>query len=203
VVDREPPRLGLVIDFQNIHLTGGEIFAPYGTPPQDTLIHPLLFAEQVVAARSAAQGDRWQARAVLAGVHVFRGAPSNHHNPRGYSAVQAQKAEWSRDPRVDVTYRTLRYASKPGVPPREKGIDVLVAITFVRLAERRTYDVVVLATHDTDQEPALEMAAQAGGAKVETAGWEGCKRLRIPLQGLWHTTLDAARFVAARDRKPY
>lgn len=196
-------RLGVVIDYQNIHLTARDTFAPFGTPTHDTLIHPLVFSERLVAVRALAQRDPAQKDAVLAGVHVFRGQPSNRHEPRMYAATQAQKAEWTRDPRVQVTYRTLRYANKPNVPPREKGVDVLVALTLVKLAELRTYDVVVLAAHDTDLEPALEMAVAADSCKIETAGWEGCKRLRIPDRRLWHTALTGADFVQARDRRQY
>jgi len=61
----------------------------------------------------------------------------------------------------------------------------------------------VLATHDTDLEPALEMAAGLGRAKIETAGWLGAKRLRIPGRNLWHTALDGTDFVATRDRRQY
>jgi hypothetical protein len=73
----------------------------------------------------------------------------------------------------------------------------------VRLAEGGAHDVVILAAHDTDQEPALEMAVARGGAKVETCGWHGERRLRIPGRTLWHTALDGPRMVAARDRKDY
>lgn len=145
--------------------------------------------------------DERQKRAELVNVFVYRGQPANLHQPDLYRVTQAQKAEWTRDPRVDVKYRTLKYA--PNRPPQEKGIDVLVAINLVRLAETGEHDVVVLAAHDTDLEPALEMAAEKGRAKVETCGWEGERRLRIPGRTLWHTALGASRMVASRDRKDY
>ncbi len=35
------PRLGVLIDYQNIHLTARDVFAPPGTTARATLIHPL------------------------------------------------------------------------------------------------------------------------------------------------------------------
>ena len=145
-----------------------------------------------------------QRAAELAKVLVYRGAPSNRHEPEGYAASQSQRAWWTRDPLVEVCYRTLRYPRHwPREPAREKGIDVLLAVNLVSLAMSGPYDVLVVATHDTDLEPALEMAAGLGRAKVETAGWLGAKRLRIPGRGLWHTTLDGLSYVNARDRRQY
>lgn len=189
------------MDYQNIHLTAHNLFAPYGTPVHEVLIHPLLFAEQMLAERAARQGDERMQRAVLTDVYVYRGQPGNKQQPDLYRYTQAQRSEWTRDKRVKVTYRPLRYA--PNRPPEEKGVDVLVAINLVRLAQEGRHDVVVLAAHDTDQEPALEMAADYGRAKVETCGWEGARRLRIPNRHLWHTPVPAARMVASRDRKAY
>jgi len=135
---------------------------------------------------------------------VYRGAPSNQREARLYAVSQAQRAEWTRSALVEVHYRALRYPPRwPQEPAREKGIDVLLAINLVRLADSGRYDVLVLGSHDTDLEPALEMAAGLGGAKIETAGWAGAKHLRVPPQSLWHTALDAADFVASRDRRQY
>lgn len=159
------------MDYQNIHLTAHGRFAPYQTPVHEVLIHPLLFAEQLLSIRAQRQMDERQKRAVLTDVFVYRGQPGNLQQPNLYRVTQAQKAEWTRDRRVHVTYRSLKYA--PNRPPQEKGIDVLVAINLVRLAEVGQHDVVVLAAHDTDLEPALEMAAERGRSKIETSGWEG------------------------------
>lgn len=197
----DAPRLAVLIDYQNIHLTAHGRFAPYGTRVHEVLIHPLRFAEQLIEERASRQMDLRQKQAVLTDVFVYRGQPSNQHQPALYRVTQAQRAEWTRDPRVRVNYRTLRYA--PGRLPQEKGVDVLVAINLVRLAEDGQHDVVVLAAHDTDLEPAVEMAAERGRCKIETAGWDGERRLRVPGRTLWHTALGAGRMVASRDRKDY
>lgn len=192
-------RLAVIIDYQNIHLTARDTFAPHGTPAHETLVHPVKVAEELTARWNELNPDE---QAELATVHAFRGAPSNKQQPELYRATQRQKSEWTRDRRLQLVYRTLRYTNRPNVPPREKGVDVLVALNLVKLAASGDYDVVVLAAHDTDLEPALEMALADGGATVATGGWLGCKVLARNLK-LRHLVLDGAAFIRTRDRRQY
>jgi uncharacterized LabA/DUF88 family protein len=189
------------MDYQNIHLTARDCYAPYGTPAEDVLVHPLLFAQRLVVVRAARQMDPVQRTAELVAVMAFRGSPGSAEQPALYRITQAQRAEWTREPRVQVHYRKLKYVS--GKPPQEKGIDVLVALSLVEAAESGDYDVVVLAAHDTDLEPALDFAARKNGAKIETAGWDGSRRLRVPGRSFWHTKLTGGDLVHSRDRKDY
>lgn len=161
------PRVAVLMDYQNVHLTARDVFAPPGTTASATLVHPLHFGEQLLLERAAAQSASGQQAAVLDRVCVYRGSPSNRHEPRLYAKSLAQRAEWTRDPRVHVMYRTLRY------PP------------------------------NWPTEPALEMATGFGKVKVETTGWAGAKRLRMPGRSIWHTFLDGNAYVRSRDRKPY
>lgn len=198
------PQVCVLIDYQNIHLTARDKFAPAGIPDEQCLIHPLRFAEQAIAVRATRQRDEAQRRAELASVQVYRGAPSNHHQAFLYGISQRQRSAWTRDKRVSVVYRTLRYPPNwPQKPAREKGVDVLLAVNLVKAAQATTWDVVILATHDTDLEPALEMAVADGSAKVETAGWAGARILRPSGRRLWHTALGAADMVRTRDRANY
>jgi hypothetical protein len=105
------PSLCLLIDYQNIHLTARDVFAPPGTTAKATLVHPLEFAKRFMEVRQRTQRDASQQAAEMARVLVYRGAPSNRHEPRGYAASQSQRAWWTRDPIVEVNYRTLRYSS--------------------------------------------------------------------------------------------
>ena len=117
------------------HLTARDLFAPPRLPAHECLIHPLRFAEQVIALRATRQRNAAQQRAVLTALRVFRGPPSNARDPYVYGISQRQRSEWTRDKRVDVVYRTLRYPPDwPNKPPREKGVDVLVALKVVRAA---------------------------------------------------------------------
>jgi uncharacterized LabA/DUF88 family protein len=198
----------VLLDYQNVHLTAHDLFAPVGTPVRDSLVHPLAFAEKVLEVRSVRQQIPAQKLTRLEAVRVFRGSPSNHREPGLYRAAQRQRAMWSRDPRVDVTYRTLRYPGSWGDPrcrerPREKGIDVLVALELVDLARVGSYDTLILASHDTDMEPAIERALKEHRARIETTGWQGARRLKPSRQNIWHTSLDGADFVKTRDRRDY
>ncbi|MGH3389525.1 MAG: NYN domain-containing protein, partial [Actinomadura sp.] len=171
-------------------------------------VDPLAFSEKVLEIRSERQQLPEQKTTRLEAVKVYRGVPSNYREPRLYSANQRQAATWSRDRRVEIITRTLRYPAGWGESwcqerPREKGIDVLVALDLVDLAQQGTYDIVILASHDTDMEPAIERALYRGRSKVETGGWQGGRRLKPGRRNVWHTALDGSDFIKVRDRRNY
>ena len=89
---------------------------------------------------------------------------------------------------------------------REKGIDVLCAFAVVREAQQLGHRVVILASHDSDLEPALDEAVALNRAKVETMRWDSPdrhpKQLRCR-QRLWNTRLDERAFRASRGLNPY
>jgi len=199
----------VIIDYQNIHLTGYDAFASYGTPKYSTLIHPLRFAQRWLDLRNHVLSIRAMAGAgpeiqyELDSVVVFRGLPSNKENPNSYRRNLAQQSEWTRDRRVTVTHRGLRYFQDGGqLRAQEKGIDVMVALEFLRSADRHLADAIILASHDTDLEPALAMALETD-VQVETVGWDGCRILRVPKQPIWHTRLTETDFKQSIDPKQY
>ena len=204
----------VIIDYQNIHLTARDTFAPFGTPAHECLIHPLKFAQQVVGTRQHRLAVRAMSHpdepapkvAQLTGVQVFRGSPSNKEQPNLYRYTQAHRSEWTRDPRVAVEYRTLKYYWENGTRfAQEKGIDVRIALSVARAAMNGDHDLIILASHDTDLEPALDAAVEWGDntVQVETAGWSGCRILRPRVQGVRHTSLGSNEFLSSRDRKQY
>lgn len=89
----------------------------------------------------------------------------------------AQASAWSRDRRVQVIRRQLRY--RDGMPPVEKGIDVALAVDLVHLAYRRQYDALIVFSGDTDLLPALELVVSLRLSHVEVACWSGAKPLRF------------------------
>jgi hypothetical protein len=99
----------VLIDYQNIHLTARDVFSPPGTGARDTLVDPLAFALRLLETRTGQQQIPQLRLTRLQAVRVYRGMPSNHREPQLYSAAQRQHAMWTRDHRVDVTTRTLRY----------------------------------------------------------------------------------------------
>lgn len=198
----------VVMDYQNVHLTGHDLFAPAGTAKHESLIHPLYYANQVIGARNHRQvlaGSAGGQHAELAAVEVYQGQPSNKHDPKPYGRSLAHKSEWTRDRRVKVNYRPLRYYwdhQLGDFRKQEKGVDVLVALRVVKAAEVSDFDIVILASHDTDLEPALEDAVERGSIAVETAAWKGGKRLASRLD-VGRNILDGGAFVRSRDRKNY
>jgi hypothetical protein len=92
----------------------------------------------------------------------------------------------------------------------EKGIDVLCALAVVREAQRADVDLVILASHDSDLEPALDEALALRSAKIETFSWyDPAQRHRIrqlrPGTGrsIWNTRLGESEFHNCWDLTNY
>jgi len=204
----------IVMDYQNVHLTGAHLFRPH-QPLHEWLVHPGKFANEWRKARLRATYAPFSAGdSVRFRVHVHRGLPDA--SLPGYARNMAQKAHWETATALttEVRHRPLRYRKhyvSPGgwqIDPhsgREKGVDVAVALDLVNAA---TYaDVVVLASVDTDLKPAVEYARTNGTAQVETTAWydagtnEGRRQLRVP--GVWNTRMDEVSFVASIDPRQY
>jgi hypothetical protein len=219
-------RTSIVIDYQNVHLTGHGLFdATKYLPKHETLVDPLLFANRLLDVRNRSQGAGYPT-AALRRVLVFRGEPSPEHDPDGYARNQAQKARWERDPLVQVTLRPLKYrydrtadgriatdaAGRKIVIglPQEKGVDVLCALAVVREARDTDVDLVILASSDSDLAPALDEVRRLGTAKVETFCWyDESQRLGYQLHPtdrtarIWNTRLGADAFRASWDKTSY
>lgn len=188
-------RTVVVVDYQNVHLTGHGLFPGSRIlAKHDVLIDPLLFVGQLIQTRNRAQEPGYD-YAVLSRVMVYRGLPSAEHDSKSYARNLAQKAHWERDRRVLVTHRPLKYVyqrdsagrlmigpdgKRVVVGKEEKGIDVLCALALVREAADPDVDLVVLASSDSDLEPALDGALRLGSAKVETCSPRTSIRVRVP-----------------------
>ena len=92
--------------------------------------------------------------------------------------------------------------SRVGQVPDSGAADVMLALDVVRAVREHVSDVVILATHDTDLEPALDEAMTGQGCLIESAGWDRARQLRTATWH-WHTVLRAESFVRSRDRKDY
>lgn len=217
-------RACVVLDHQNMHLTAHGLFdaTRYG-PKHDCLVDPLTFSVNLVNARNARQKPGYPA-AQVSSVLVFRGLPSPEHDQAAYARSLAQQAHWERDPRVKVHLRPLRYrysyddqghlmrnadGDKQVIGVQEKGIDVLCALALVREAASPDNDLLILASHDTDLEPALDEAIRQNHAKVETCQWfrsdgqRHTKQLRPEGRTIWNTRLGEAEFRRSWDLSSY
>ncbi|MFI6678104.1 hypothetical protein [Kribbella sp. NPDC050470] len=219
-------RAVVVIDYQNVHLTGHQRFekTKYG-PKHEVLVDPLFFAQQLLHVRNSRQRPGYP-HAVLRRVDVYRGEPSPDHEPKAYARNQAQKAHWERDKRVTVTLRPLKYrylydgdgkalrdpvtgTKIPSGPPSEKGVDVLCALALVRHALRDDVDLVILASLDSDLVPAIDEVLALRAAKVETFSWyvpgDNSYELRPSdrTHWIWNTRLTETNFLNCLDRTHY
>lgn len=207
--------MAVVVDYQNVHLTAAKLFLP-GRPPEEALVEPYRFACRLAQARNATNDDARQVS--VSRVEVFRGLPIPEDDPDAYRRNQEQRAAWERGHHgvVNVTLRPLKYSwdyvNGNRVPVRssrqEKGVDVLCALTLVELARSRAYDVVVLASRDTDLAPALDAAAATAGAKVEAAKWydpaAGWTRGNIKTnRRLWTVSMTRRHFMGSLDPRSY
>lgn len=205
-------RAAVIIDYQNLHYCGHDQFCPAGSPLHHCLIHPGALARRILDVRAA----NGRGHAELADVQVFRGLPDPEYDLAGYERNITQKRHWQTEPTVHVTHRLLQYrvlrqvysvGPGHGVPEseiqaHEKGIDVLAAMATVTAAARDDIDLVILASHDSDLDPAVIAVQDSRQAKIEAVQWFGGHTSHGRLRGnghLWSTRLSAQDFIACRD----
>ena len=145
-------RVMVFMDYQNVHFSALEVFHPRGTRRSVGHVDPRRVADTIVANRLASS--------TLVGVRVYRGRPMPTRQAKAAEANDRQADGWDRDPLVTVVRRPLRYPRGwPQLPAQEKGIDVALAVDFVRLAIEGAYDVGIVFSGDTDLLPAMETVA--------------------------------------------
>lgn len=188
-------RVMVFIDYQNVHLIAHRRFWPAKTSRRCTHVDPGLLARRVAA---RVGGD-------LVGVRVYRGQPAMVRQPGAAAANSRQADAWATDPLVTVIRRPVRYpANWPDEPAQEKGIDVALAVDFVRLAFGRHYDLGILVSRDTDLMPCLEAVHQQRYAKVQVAIWNRVGRLRFTGSDLpWCHFLNEDDYHAVHDPTDY
>lgn len=195
------PSVGVFIDYQNVHMSAHEQFCSWGESPDKCILDPLRLAETVVNKRAPG--------GVLAAVWAYRGRADPRKQPRLTAATDKQFQAWIQDSRVNVKRRPLRYPPDYGQQgcveaPREKGIDVSLAVDLVRAGLEQRYDVIILMSRDTDLMPAVEMVFTLPKAHIEVATWAGATRLRSSGgQRLWCHMLSEDDWKACIDHRPY
>ncbi len=190
----------LFVDYQNVYQAARDVFHD---PPLwfwQGQIDPGRLGRLLVE-RSPYPRD-------LAGVRVYRGLPSSHRDPKGYSAARSQMTRWESDTQVRVVTRPLRYPPEPDGRPQEKGIDVALAVDFVMGAVKGWFDVGVIFSLDTDLKPALEtVAGELHGIRVEVAAWNRtdrrCGRLSVTGKDIWCHWFDQDDYRSVADETDY
>lgn len=158
-------RVAVFIDYQNVYKRAREAF--YGE--RGTNIWHVHGQVRPIAVGLLLRGNA-QDRDLVA-VHVYRGLPSSRHDEKGYAAAQRQIAAWQNSgDLVTAHHRPLNYRDPRH--PREKGIDVQLAIDLVMLVQRDEIDVGIIFSDDTDLDPAIEAVGQLRGpGHAELASW--------------------------------
>ncbi|MCI1915137.1 MAG: NYN domain-containing protein [Bifidobacteriaceae bacterium] len=213
-------KVAVVIDYQNVHLTSHEIFDPYGNL-QQSLIDPIHFCEEIIRLKNSSNKDE-NVHFSLSRIEVYRGLPDPQDPRRNYAGNLAQKTHWERESQnkysCSITYRPLKYKKTYrnnestidfDTPPEEKGVDVLCALALVRLAKSQEYDVVILASRDTDLIPALEEAQHEARIKIEAVKWYDNAaaftrgNLKIESFRMWTTSMKRDSYEKSIDNFPY
>lgn len=226
-------RVALVIDYQNVHNTAHDVFNPEGEL-HDSLIDPLKFAQEIERLKNlnpdtpsatvthievfrglphdslpghrynTAQKDKWLQSVQPRSLIAANGSPS--------PALMSPK----KLPTMKVTLRPLRYKrrydetlqmSVPDIDSggEEKGVDVLIALAVVRLAQQNDIDTVILASQDTDLIPALEEVVTRKLGHVETVRWFDKEDSYTfgRLGKVWVTYMERDSFLNSRDTRDY
>lgn len=167
------PRVAVFIDYQNVYRRIRGAFDPRDTQPTCFgQINPHRMGIKL------AGPDRQ-----LVAVRIYRGRPTAKHDPTGNAAADRQIGTWDRLPLVTTITRPLNYRDLAN--PREKGIDVALAVDFVMGAQRGDFEVGVLVSADNDLLPALEAIIELRGESAcEVVCWVAPGKtpqvLRIP-----------------------
>lgn len=192
----------LFVDYQNAYGSAREAFHSPGDPSTFGGFDPVRLGHLLVKGSA----DR-----ELTEVRVYRGRPSASHDPTGYSANFRQSKAWEAAG-ASVIARPLRYPARwPREPPREKGIDIALAVDFVVMALLHRYDVGILLSTDSDLEPALEAVGELAAGpypRCEVAAWSNpsrrrSRRLSIAGRRLWCHWLGPDEYKAVADWTDY
>jgi uncharacterized LabA/DUF88 family protein len=189
------------LDNQNMYKGAREAFGWQGEAGRFGNFRPYGFGRQMVR----------DPQRMLSQVRIYTGVPTPKRSPAGNASTQRRIAAWiaERPEKIEVFPRPLKYPPPQG---REKGVDVELAIDFVRLALDDEFDVGVIASCDTDLVPALAFVAGRCPQKtLVTVGWEalpGCEDetaepLDLPAGGIRRVKLTKSDFDRIADKRDF
>jgi uncharacterized LabA/DUF88 family protein len=187
----------IFLDYQNIIKTSKQLFKLN----QLTHISPTILGVILL--------DRFKGTREIKEIRVYTGIPSKRREAKSYSRFNKRISCWKLDPKVTVINRPISYPmgwpnkSAPGDKPREKGIDVKIAVDFVTMAIKKDYEIGILFSLDSDLKPALEFVCQNDlDVKAEVIAWRTNRshQLRLALSGNkpfchWLTIEDLSKMI--------
>lgn len=151
-------RVTVFIDSQNVYRRARSIFDFDDQDNSVGQINPTTVGRLLA--------ERFESGADLTQVRIYSGIPQNKYQPKGFAAVRRQTEAWRKSGLVEVVLRPLHYPegwtpeTNADEKPREKGIDVELAVDFVRLALSGHFDVGIIFSMDNDLKPPLEFIGQ-------------------------------------------
>ena len=166
-----PDRVCLFVDYQNAYQQARDLFHRSTDDHTCGQFRPWEMGELLCDRYNELRPN--ETALVLNEVRVDRGEPDRRRDARAHDAFLRQRAAWEHMG-VQVRTATLQHGSGG---PREKEIDVMLALDFVVGAIDRSYDVGVLFSFDRDFVPALNLVRErmAGLCRADVAGWGGIR----------------------------
>ena len=180
-------KLMLFIDSQNVYHRARDSFHPGTTDHTDGQIDPWAIAERI-ASRGGPGGEAVE----VVGVRVYTGYHTPERNPKAYASYRRQRAFWERQG-CTVVARPVRYLGLDDVRGSEKGIDVALAVDYVRMAIQRRFEIGVIFSADNDLAPALESVRDLKISRLipaAAAWWRKASILRSMCRGYGVTASD-------------
>ncbi len=208
-------RVIVFFDWQNVYMRARESFHDRAAAPAHKgQVDPVDLAYVLTADYARRHPEN---TFELEQIRIYRGRPTQQSDPKGYAAFRRQEAVWRSNNKVRPTFSDLRYPAdwrEEGCvdKPREKGIDVALAVDLVTLATEGAFEVGIVMSADYDLKPALDYVVRRsvsrGGPVVEVAAWKGDRRerpLRIRLDGrpLYCIWLDREAYWGVVDERDY
>ncbi|QIK82646.1 NYN domain-containing protein [Sanguibacter sp. HDW7] len=207
-------RVAVFFDWQNVYMRARESFHSAHGPAVEGQVDPVDLAHILLKKT----GERNECEVALDAIHIYRGRPGQKQDERAFSAYRRQTSQWAQNRLVSLHARDLRYPYGWGTDacvdrPREKGVDVALAIDVVTMGRDEKYDIGIVMSADYDLVPALDYMVRrhevdASRPTVEVAAWKGesdGRPLRIRLQGkpLWCHWLGSSDYWGAVDETDY
>ncbi|MGH2973461.1 MAG: NYN domain-containing protein [Solirubrobacterales bacterium] len=153
-------RVVAFIDAQNVRGDFRRAFFPEDAPPSAGWFHPMALGN-LFASRGPDFED-W----TLSGVRIYAGSPVATRDSYAAAAHDRQVEAW-RSEGAEPRLRPLLYPSAwPAEKPRQKGVDVELAVDVVRMAIAGEYEIGVIASTDQDLLPAIETLVALRGAEA-------------------------------------
>lgn len=161
----------LFIDYENAYQRARELFHGGEKDEEDTHghFHPWKLGELICRLNNEIR--RPSDPLSLVAVRVYRGMPDSKRDVEQFSRARARKDAWEEVEGVIATTPPLQYDNLGN--PREKEVDVKLALDLVTFARDRRYDVGILFSGDNDFRPALRYVRDdiRDGPSVEVAAW--------------------------------